>query len=776
MIWPADDLTRILDREAEALTDAIVGLARRQGYADQTSSLRGAWTESALCLNHCLAAYAAAPHQNHGHDGRHDYRRDPRFDRLRRIAQTHHDAGVPLELHNGLFKLYRRAYLDHFAGLFAAGPPPLAEPAAFLARMDAFFDEVELAMLAPWAESGPRDDALADSLRRLTRERDQYLAALESLRNPVFIATEDGRLVTANRAALQTFLDISEPGAMAYRLALQSRRAELQRVVDEILGTTGTDWTAIWIETRTGGRRCFDIRLRLVEDASHKLERSQIILMHDVTELHLAVRKARDAERAMSLFLAAMAHEIRAPLHSVLGVAGLMQDAGPEDRAALIPLLDSSARALTATLDNVLSFSRFAHQAPTPRPEATDLVQALDELLRVTGIQARQQGVPLRLEIAPEVPQHVTLDWSMTQQVLGNLLRNALRHDDGRGVAVSVAAEDDALVFRIADHGPGLAEPQRLMLLDPATELRPRVTDQNGSGLGLVIAQRMTLALGGRIAALDGAGGARIEVRLPLLPAAAAPAAAVTPQPRLDLSCLLVDDDPINALVSIAMLERLGLSVDHAHGTGEALALCALARQSYDLFILDYRLRDGTGADLARRLRRDPASRDVPIFLLSANVDWVRQSGEDTAAFTALLEKPLDAAALARAIDGATRRPTAPLDGLSPAVQHKMMLSFGRSWAQIRQRIVAADCRRPDREIAALAHRLASGAAIFGLLPHAAALRRLEAVAGDPAAGAADRAQARNALLALALPADWPAETAETAETTAGDAAGGAVP
>ncbi|WP_232829509.1 ATP-binding protein [Tropicimonas sp. IMCC34043] len=761
MIWPAERLSRILRKECDRLVDEIVGLARQKGYADQTSSLRGAWTESTECLNLCLVGYLSGPQHHAGHDGHNDYRKDPRFDRLRQIAQTHHDAGVPLELHNGLFKLYRRVYLDHFSALLTLpGQDPemmLEAPETFLVRIDEFFDEVELAMLAPWAATGPRDLALGESLRRLTRERDRYFAALESLRIPVFIATDSGQLVTANQAALQAFLDLSEAGALTYRLALQPHRVELQAIVDEILQTTGSQWDAIWMQTRSKGRCCFDIRVRVVEDASHKFESWQIILMHDVTEHHQAVRAARDAERTMSLFLAAMAHEIRGPLHSVLGAAGLLKGADPEESEKLVELLDSSARSLNTTLENVLNFSRFEHQAPQPRPDTVDLRAALGDLRQVKGILARQQGVPLRLEIAPEVPALVRLDWSMTQQVLSNLVQNALRHDDGRGVTISLETDAGALVFCIADHGPGLSDEICALLSSVPAELRPRATAKDGAGLGLAIAQRMTLALGGSIKALDADEGATIEVRLPLVATEATepPRRSAPLDRRLDQSCLLVDDDPINALVTIAMLERLGLSVDHAHSIGQAQALCLAASQSYDLFILDYRLPDGTGADLARQLRRDPALRDAPILLLSANVDWVRQSPEDVGLFTALLDKPLDARALARAIQGATRPPAGLLDGLSPAVQRKMAAAFTESWSAFRPLLSNASPDGPDAAIAGHAHKLVSGAKIFGLAEIAAALQRLEGVHSDPAADAALRAAAHGAALACTLPADW---------------------
>lgn len=729
-----DRLSETLRRESDALVKETVRLALETGFTDQTSSMRAAWTEATERLNDCIVAYLSDPLRHGRLDGRHNYRSDERFDALREIAWRHHDSGVPLELNHGLFRLYRRVYLDHLGPLLRAedgssGDGPADQP-SLADRLEDFFDEADQAMLAPWAMTGAKDAALGDSVRRLTRERDQYFGVIESLRGPVFIADEDGQLVNANQAALQSFLGLSEAGGLTYRLALQPHRSELQAVIDEIFAIPSERRSAVWLQTEDGSR-CFDIRVRGVEDTVYKLDRWQIILLHDVTEHLRAVERARDAENTMSLFLAAMSHEIRGPLHCVLGAADLLEGADPAEAERLVELIGVSARGLNATLENVLSFSRFEHQSPQPRPEPIAIGDALANCVRMQEILARQQGVPLRLDMVPEeVTGEVLLDWSMTQQVLGNLVRNALRHDDGRGVTVSLRTDADTLCFRIDDHGPGLPAEIREMLAQGVAELRPRATGREGSGLGLAIAQRMTHALGGQIMALDTAAGASVEVRLPLVPAEAAPQLSV---PRdhggqYDASCLVVDDDPISGLVTGAMLERLGLSVDHAGDLAQARALCAAHPDAYDYFIVDYRLSDGTGSDFARSLRTDPALRGKPVLLLSANVGVVRDRPEEAEMFTAVLEKPLDAVALAHAIQIPTRPPvgTALLDGLSLSAQRRMAEAFTENWSELREMLSLETSAAKDPTIASRAHKLANGAKIFGLTELAEALRALE--------------------------------------------------
>jgi len=296
---PDERLKTLLHQESNALVQAILQLALAHGFTDQTSSMRAAWAEAVERINESLSTWLthARPRQL---DGRNDYRADPRFERLREIAWRHYEAGVPLELHHGLFTLCRQAYRQHLRQI-----PQHPDADTLLGVLDDFFDEATQAMLAPWAMRPPGEAALAESIRRLTRERDQYFGVLESLSGPVFITTEEGRLQHANDAALQSFLGLSEAGALRYRLALQHPRDTLQAVVDDILAAGRQELHAIWMETHAG-RRCFDIRLRPLEDIASKLDRCLIILMNDVTGHQRAIERARQAEHTMSMFLAAI--------------------------------------------------------------------------------------------------------------------------------------------------------------------------------------------------------------------------------------------------------------------------------------------------------------------------------------------------------------------------------------------------------------------------------------------------------------------------------------
>lgn len=750
------DMKAVLDAESDTLVSEILRLAMAHGFTDQTSSMRAAWSEATERLNACLVGWRE---RSTTLDGRRDYRRDPRFEDLREIAWRHHDAGVPLELHHGLFQLYRKTYLDLFAELCGA-PETRWLRTVFPdlpVLLDAFFDEADQAMLAHGAMLGSGEAALADSVRRLTRERDQFFGVFESLRGPVLLVDAHDALLNANQAALQTFIGLSEAGALTYRLAVNALQPDLQTVVDRILEARTSDLSGIWLDT-FDGQRCFDIRIRLIEDSVYKLDRCRIILMNDVTEYRRAVERAQSAERSMSVFLAAMSHEIRTPLHSALGAASLLQDAPAEEISQLVELVGISAQALNSTLANVLSFSRFEHQSPEPRLAPIALPSALRDLFLTKEILAKQQGVPLRFSICEELPETALLDWSMTRQVLSNLIQNALRFDDGRGITVAVSCADNMLGFEVLDHGPGLPAEVMTMLAQAPAALKPRQTDGNGIGIGMAIAQRMTLALGGTLGAENTDDGARVFFQVPLLQEEAPVEGAETlPSGHMVHSCLLLEDDQISAQVTRAMLERLGVSVDHATTIGHAIALCRAYPDAYDLFIMDHRLPDGNGTEFAAFLQADSSLSQHLMLLLSANAELIaRHHPEDCRYFTAMLEKPLDTEALTCALRSLgvpeALQENRFLSGLTPEARDRMAVAFSQTWSEFRHSLIQKGKDQDRKALALRAHKLAGGARIFGYTGLATSLRSFEVAFDGEETSVADLDNARRAV--LHFPAD----------------------
>jgi len=726
---------------SDALVDRSIDFAKRNDYAPFTTTIRAAWLEAVLSLNEAIAGYLAEERPGPGGpQAGVDYARDPRFARMRQIARRHRSLGVTLQLYLGLFKHFRRVYLETLAEM---QPAPDGR-GTLLDRVHDFFDETELSVAADWTAS--KDDQrlreLQNRTRRLTLEKDRYFAIFESLRNPAILLDRGRALVHANHAAVELFVGGVEVGDSIYLRSRKELGSRLTEALGDMLALAEGAERTVWIETRAG-RRCFDLRMRVLHDAVENIPLGHLLQLYDVTAHRHATETAQQAERQMSRFLTTMSHEIRTPLHSVLGAAELMRRGDRDGQDAFLDVIQSAGQSLLQTLNNVLDYSKLETGLPDPRPADVDIVAALEAFCAIASVGPGADRSALTLEVSAELPARLRIDWAMVRQVLTNLVTNALRHDRGGGVRLRVApaagtAGAATLRFEVADHGPGLPDREARALFRPFHETTPRHTVDGGAGLGLAISRELVRAMQGRIGFENPGEGALVWFELPYAPVSGdAPADAMSvPAPcgRTGRRCLLVDDDGIGAIISAHHLERLGFATDKAGSLAEARR--AVGTTCYDALVVDYLLPDGTGPDFVRDLRRGGgASSAARVVGLTANVEALRGSGDLSEGFDVILAKPADGATLAQALLPYAARPdrgpgvAAPrghLDGLSEATVTAMAEAFLAQWAEFRIHLRQPGGERSLADLGELAHRLAGSSAQLGLRELSEPLRELE--------------------------------------------------
>ncbi|WP_181769873.1 sensor histidine kinase [Bradyrhizobium sp. UNPF46] len=414
----------------------------------------------------------------------------------------------------------------------------------------------------------------------------------------------------------------------------------------------------------------------------NRLRREEYLRIAREQQINLDLREAKDAaEAAASVkadFLAVMSHEIRTPMNGILGMAKLaLDDPLPPSQRRRVSTIRSSAQGLLKILDDILDISKLERQADIYERAPFDVRQGLREIVNLMSPRAHEKGLTLQLAISQTVPRWVLGDQSRLRQILFNLIGNALKFTSRGGVTVEVTAsrpQDEAVVvFCVADTGIGIPPEQRARLFQSFEQGDASIRRRfGGTGLGLAICKRLVEGMKGQIEAESTPGlGSRFRFSLPL-PAADGPAmrdpADETPAPTRPLNLLLVEDLQINAAVARGMLERAGHRIALVKSGEQAIELVRSAR--FDAVLMDVQMPDVDGLEATRRIRAlaSPQS-EVPIVALTANVMAEDVEACRAAGMDGHLAKPIDAAALHRAIETAlaSRRwsvagPGAPLN------------------------------------------------------------------------------------------------------------------
>ncbi|MCP8688742.1 response regulator [Marinobacterium sedimentorum] len=288
-------------------------------------------------------------------------------------------------------------------------------------------------------------------------------------------------------------------------------------------------------------------------------------------ELELARFKADTANRAKDEFLARMSHELRTPMTSVLGFARLLDetDANDEQRE-YTRIINQTSTVLLSIIDDILDLSKLESNAIRLEQIPLDLEDLLLDVLEMQAPLAHNKGLELVLHYAPGIPDILLGDPTRLRQILTNLVANAIKFTEKGEVQLFVAAEDlDShqcmLRIRVEDSGIGIAENQKGKLFKAFTQADTSITRRfGGSGLGLVITQRLTSLMNGTIKLSSELNeGTQISLTIPF----AYSEQDVKPQPGARLErgpILFYEPHPAMRKSLQALLLRLHLNIDTA--------------------------------------------------------------------------------------------------------------------------------------------------------------------------------------------------------------------
>ena len=392
---------------------------------------------------------------------------------------------------------------------------------------------------------------------------------------------------------------------------------------DTVCRVRHADGGIVWIRTRATPRVTHDAVLweGFLMDVTLEHEAQQA--------LQQAKEAAEAAEKAKSEFLATMSHEIRTPMNTVIGMTQLLQQSQMTSKQRnYLDKVALSATALLNIINDILDFSKLEAEMLQLAPEPFTIDALLETVSAVTSLRAEQKGIEIVYAVHSQVPRQLYGDMQRLTQVLTNLVGNAIKFTERGEVVVRISAAHDptaengrthVLHVSVRDTGIGMAPAQVEQLFRPFTQAEAHISRRyGGTGLGLAISRRLVQMMGGDISvhSQPGVGSDfRFQVRLQ----GEQRSTLGKTLDAQDCRVLVVDDNPMARDILSGMVSGFGLECSTAASGPEALEMLHAAntqQRPYRMVLMDWRMPDMDGLEVATRIRDDQQLADTPAMLM----------------------------------------------------------------------------------------------------------------------------------------------------------------
>lgn len=386
-----------------------------------------------------------------------------------------------------------------------------------------------------------------------------------------------------------------------------------------------------------------------------KRKHEQRIQMY-IDQLEEARKKAEEASEFKSRFISNMTHELRTPMNGITGIIELLKETRLSDeQKEYLEMLEYSASRLSSIINNVLDISKIEAGKLELRKAKFNVNKLVNEAARYFNIQAGRKGLELNCIIGQDVPEFLVGDPDKLNQVLFNLLANAVKFTDKGYIEIDVRLAEKSdnnvkLHFCIKDTGIGIPEDKLAKVFEDFFQLETVNSRRyGGTGLGLPIAKRLVQKMGGDLAAeseYEKGSTFHFTISFPL------PLLQDNVEQDIDsgyrytrgglsaLDVLVVEDDVVNRKIIKKLLKRNGCNVALAANGEEALKV--LQVRNFDVILMDIYMPVMNGFDATRSIRAKESAvgRHTPIIAMTAAAQSDEMEKYSVAGFDAYLTKP----------------------------------------------------------------------------------------------------------------------------------------
>jgi two-component system sensor histidine kinase/response regulator len=438
---------------------------------------------------------------------------------------------------------------------------------------------------------------------------------------------------------------------------------------------------------------------------------AEIVRHNDTLERRVRERtqEAEAASEAKSLFLATMSHEIRTPMNAIIGFShlALRTELTPQQQAYLAKIKGASA-SLLGLINDILDFSKIEAGKLSLERMSFNLRTSLESPFSIAAVRAAEKGIAVRLHVERSVPVVLLGDTLRLNQVMLNLVSNAIKFTERGTVTVSIQTLERrgplvSLEVVVKDTGIGMTPEQQARLFRSFSQADSSTTRRfGGTGLGLAISKQLVELMGGsiKVESSPGVGSTfTFTVMMEVADSEQLPG-SLPPEELRQLRVLIADDNPASREILQGIFTGWAIQADLVASGKEVLAALDTAASNaapYDLLLLDWQMPGMDGIETVRAMHANPSLTKLPPVIMVSAYGWDEEKATaEAAGISAFLVKPIEPATMLATITSLVGTDRSGMSaGSLPVGEVPMVASYLRGL-----RVLLVEDNEINREIA----------------------------------------------------------------------------